>query len=35
MDNKFDKLKKKGDAKVDFRNILKIIDKKQYTLEEV
>ncbi|CAD5234183.1 unnamed protein product [Bursaphelenchus xylophilus] len=33
-DSKFDKLKKKQGNTVDFRNNLKVIDKKQYALEE-
>ncbi len=34
-DSQFDKLKKKEGSKLDFRNNLKTIDKKQYALEEV
>jgi len=34
-DSQFDKLKKKEGSKVDFRNNLKQIDKKQFAIEEV
>uniref|UniRef100_A0A915ER82 Uncharacterized protein n=1 Tax=Ditylenchus dipsaci TaxID=166011 RepID=A0A915ER82_9BILA len=33
-DSQFDKIKKKGESKVDFRNNLKTVDKKQFVIEE-